>query len=61
MWVFTRMLSKYITRTSGVNFRALLTHPQTKPRVLNTAPTPPTPLNQVPQNSVMWNIEEYAA
>jgi hypothetical protein len=49
MWVFTRLLFKYITRACGVNFRALFTHPQTKPRQLNTAPTPPNPLQQVPK------------
>jgi hypothetical protein len=44
MWVLTRLLSKNITRASGVNFLALSTHPQTKPRALSTAPTPPSPL-----------------
>ena len=50
-----------ITRASGVNFRALFTHPQTKPRALNTAPTPPNPLQNPPKNTVLWNTEKYAA
>jgi hypothetical protein len=53
---------KNITRACGVNSRALFTHPQTKPRALNTAPTPPNPLQNVPaKNVVMWNTEKYAA
>jgi hypothetical protein len=32
-------LSKNITRAYGANSSALFTHPQTKPRALNTAPT----------------------
>jgi hypothetical protein len=55
MCVFARFLSKNITHANGVNFRALYTHPQTKPRALNTAPTPPNLLLKVPQNTVMWN------
>jgi hypothetical protein len=58
---FTRLLSKSITGACGVNFRALCTHPQTKFRALNTAPTPPTPLQQVPTNTIMWDMDEYAA
>jgi hypothetical protein len=46
MCVFARLLSKIFTRASGVNFFALFTHPQTKPRALNTASTPPTLLNR---------------
>jgi hypothetical protein len=57
MWVFTRLFSKNITRTCGVNSRAVFTHPQTKSRALNTAPTPPNPLQQVPKNTHMWNKE----
>jgi hypothetical protein len=38
MCVFARLVSKNITRACGMNFRALFTHPQTKPRALNTAP-----------------------
>jgi hypothetical protein len=49
MCVFARLLSNNITRASGVNFHALFTHPQTKPRALNTAPTPPNPLQKGPQ------------
>jgi hypothetical protein len=55
--VFARWLSKNSTRACGVNFRALFTHPQTKPRALNTAPTPPNPLQKAPQNMVMWNTK----
>jgi hypothetical protein len=40
MWVFTCLLSRYITRAFGVNF------PQTKPRALNTARTPPNQLQK---------------
>jgi hypothetical protein len=57
MCVFARLLSKNITTACGVNFRALLTHPQTKPRALNTAPTLPNPIQKAPQNTVMWNKE----
>jgi hypothetical protein len=48
MCVFARLLSKNITRACGVSFRVLFTHPQTKPRTLNTVPTPPNPLQKVP-------------
>jgi hypothetical protein len=61
MCVIARLLSKNITRASGVNFRALFTHPQTKPRALNTASTPPNPLQKAPQNTVMWNAKKYPA
>jgi hypothetical protein len=58
MCVLARLLSNNITRASGVNFPALFTHPQTKPRALNTAPTPP----KIPKNTaIMWNTELYAA
>jgi hypothetical protein len=33
MCVFARLLSKNITRASGVNFRALFAYPQTKARI----------------------------
>jgi hypothetical protein len=46
---FARLLSKSITRASSLNFRALFTHQQTKPRALNTAPTPPSPLQKAPK------------
>jgi hypothetical protein len=52
-----RLLSKNIYRASDVNFRALFTHPQTKPRALSTAPAPPNPLQKAPQNMVMWNTQ----
>jgi hypothetical protein len=61
MCVFARLPSKNITRASGVNFRALFPHPQTKPRALNMAPTPPNPLQKAPKDSVTWNMEKYAA
>jgi hypothetical protein len=32
---FVRLLSKNVTLACGVNFRALFTHPQTKPRALS--------------------------
>jgi hypothetical protein len=41
---FCSLAFQQVTRASGVNFRALFTHPQTKLRALNTAPTPPNPL-----------------
>jgi hypothetical protein len=41
---FRSLAFQKVTRAIGVNFRALFTHPQTKPRALNTAPTPPNPL-----------------
>jgi hypothetical protein len=53
MCVFARLLSKKITRAIGVNFRALFTHPQAKPRALNTASTPPHPLQTAPKNTVL--------
>jgi hypothetical protein len=43
-----------LTRACGVNFRALFTHTQTKSCALNTAPTPPNPLQQVPKKLVTW-------
>jgi hypothetical protein len=43
------LFSKNITRACGVNFRALFTLPQTKPRALNTAPTPPNALQKSPK------------
>jgi hypothetical protein len=49
MCIFARLLSKNITRASGVNFRALFTNPLKKPRALNTAPTPPNPLKKAPK------------
>jgi hypothetical protein len=49
MWAFTRLFSKYITRACGANFHAPFTRPQTKPRALNTASTPPNLLQQVPK------------
>jgi hypothetical protein len=49
MCVFARLLYKNITRASGVNFRAQFTDPQTKPRALNTSPTPPNPHPKSPQ------------
>jgi hypothetical protein len=55
-----RLLSHSITHACGVNFRALFTHPQPKTRALNTAPAPPNPLQQVPNNTIMWNTEKYA-
>jgi hypothetical protein len=54
------MFSKYISRACGVTFRALFTHPQTKPSELNMAPTPLNLLQQVPQNTVMRNTEHAA-
>jgi hypothetical protein len=45
-WVFTRLFSRNITRACGVNSHAPFTHPQTKPRALNTAYTPPKPSNK---------------
>jgi hypothetical protein len=54
---FARLLSKNITRASGVNFRALFTNPQTKPRALNTAPTPTNQLQNASKNTVMWSPE----
>jgi hypothetical protein len=54
---FTRLPSQYITRACGVNFHAPFTHPQTKPRALNTASTPPKLLQQIPKNTVMWNTK----
>jgi hypothetical protein len=53
MWFLTRLIPKYITRACSMNFSALFTHPQTKPRTLNTAP--PNIFQQVPINAVMWN------
>jgi hypothetical protein len=62
MCVFTRLLSKNITRACGLNFRALFTHSQAKPRALNTAQTLPNPLRQqILENTVMWNTAKYAA
>jgi hypothetical protein len=46
------------TRANGGNFRALFTHPQTKPRALYTAPTPPNPIQKAPKNTVMWSTEK---
>jgi hypothetical protein len=61
MWVFTRLLSKNIARACGVNSLTLFIHLETKPRALNTAPTHPNPLQQVPLNTVIWNTESFAA
>jgi hypothetical protein len=55
MCVFARLLSENITRANGVNFRALLTHPQTKPCALKTAPTPPNSVQKARKNTVLWN------
>jgi hypothetical protein len=46
---FCSLAFQIITRASGVNFRALFTHPQTKHRALNTAPTPPNPSKKPPK------------
>jgi hypothetical protein len=43
MRFFTRLFSKYISRACGATFYALFTNPQTKPRALKTASTPPNP------------------
>jgi hypothetical protein len=58
---FCSLAFQKITLANGVNFRALFTHPQTKPRAWNTASTPPNPLQKPPKNTVMWNTEKYAA
>jgi hypothetical protein len=57
MCIFARLLSKNIARACGVIFRAPFTHPQTKPRALKTASTPPNPLEKVTKNTAMWNME----
>jgi hypothetical protein len=58
---FCSLAFQKITRASGVNFRALFTHPQIKPRALNTTPTPPNPRPKSPKNTVMWDTKKYAA
>jgi hypothetical protein len=55
---FTRLLSKYITRACGGKFHATpFAHTQTKHRAFNTASTPPSLLQQPPENTDMWNTE----
>jgi hypothetical protein len=56
MWVSTRLFSKYITHACGVNFHAPFTHPQTKPRALNTASAPPNPLQQVKKKVLLSGL-----
>jgi hypothetical protein len=46
---FYSLAFQNITRACGVDSRAPFTHPQTKPRALNTAPAPPNLLQQAPK------------
>jgi hypothetical protein len=64
MWASTRLSSKHIVGGCGVNFQAPFTHPQIKPRALNTAPSLQIPSNKSPKTQLcgtLRNMHRYEA